>query len=226
MNLSLRIKAARKHAGLTQRVLAGLAGVEQPLISQLENGATLKSAHLAKIAQACGVDPLWLAEGIGTMLKTDQSPTIYNLAGSDVSSLPLPVDAGRVPVIGKAMLGMDGFFEALDYPAGGGDGHLNVSSKDPHAYALRVVGNSMTPRIKNNEFVLVEPNHPYVNGDDVLVRTADGRAMIKEFVYLRDGQYRFDSYGNGFEPVYLAESEVALIHFVGGIFKSYRFTPE
>lgn len=146
--------------------------------------------------------------------------------GTQITSVPLPVDQGRVPVVGKAMLGMDGYFEALDYPTGHGDGFLAVPSRDPNAYALRVVGNSMTPRIKNGEFVLIEPNQPYANGDDVLVKTRDGRAMIKEFVYLRDGQYRFDSYGNGYEPIYLAEDLVDKIHFVGGIFKSYRFTPD
>jgi DNA-binding XRE family transcriptional regulator len=49
MNLSLRMKAARKHAGLTQKQLADAVKVEQPLISQLETGKTLKSAHIAQI---------------------------------------------------------------------------------------------------------------------------------------------------------------------------------
>jgi phage repressor protein C with HTH and peptisase S24 domain len=124
------------------------------------------------------------------------------------------------------MLGMDGYFDALDYPVGHGDGHLAVSSKDPNAYALRVMGSSMTPRIKNGEFVLVEPNLPYASGDDVLIRTKNGRAMIKEFIYLCDGQYRFDSYGPGHDPIYINESEVEKVHFVGGIFKSYRYSPE
>jgi len=146
--------------------------------------------------------------------------------GAQITSVPLPFDQGRVPVVGKAMLGMDGYFEALDYPVGHGDGYLAVPSRDPNAYALRVVGNSMTPRIKNGEFVLIEPGQTFANGDDVLVRTRDGRSMIKEFVYLRDGQYRFDSYGNGYEPIYLDEGQVEQIHFVGGIFKSYRFSPE
>lgn len=145
---------------------------------------------------------------------------------AEVTSVPLPIDPGRVPVLGKAMLGMDGYFDAMDYPVGHGDGFLNIHSNDPDAYALRVVGSSMTPRIKSGEFVLIEPNLPYLNGDDVLVKTASGRSMIKEFVYLRDGQYRFDSYGADHDPIYLDADEVVQIHFVGGIFKSYRYSPE
>ncbi|WP_244306931.1 XRE family transcriptional regulator [Azotobacter salinestris] len=71
MNLSQRIKAARKHAGLTQRQLAEAVNVEQPLISQLETGKTLKSAHIAQMAKVCGVSAIWLASGEGEMLPSD-----------------------------------------------------------------------------------------------------------------------------------------------------------
>ncbi|TKD40615.1 LexA family transcriptional regulator [Azotobacter chroococcum] len=73
MNLSQRMKAARKHAGLTQKQLAEAASVEQPLISQLETGKTLKSAHIAQLAKACGVSAIWLASGEGEMLPGDAS---------------------------------------------------------------------------------------------------------------------------------------------------------
>ncbi len=68
MNFSQRLKAARKYAGLTQKQLADAAGVSQPVISQIENGASLKSVHTSKLATACRVDLLWLSEGIGEML--------------------------------------------------------------------------------------------------------------------------------------------------------------
>lgn len=65
--LADRIKAARKHAQLTQRALAEKVGVEQPVISQLETGKNLRSVHLTKIAQVCRVSPIWLSEGVGAM---------------------------------------------------------------------------------------------------------------------------------------------------------------
>lgn len=63
-----RMKAARKHADLTQRELAVRVGVSQPVISQLESGENLQSVHLLRIASACGVRPEWLADGLGAML--------------------------------------------------------------------------------------------------------------------------------------------------------------
>lgn len=130
---------------------------------------------------------------------------------------------GRVPVVGNAQLGNEGFFEALDFPPGHGDGYLNIHSDDPDAYGLRVTGDSMLPRIKNGEFVLIEPNKSYFSGDEVMVRTVAGRTMIKEFIYLRDGMYRLDSVNAEHAPIHIAESDVLDIHLVGGILKSSRF---
>lgn len=70
--LSQRLKAARKKAGLTQRELAEVAGVSQPLISQIENEKNTSSADLSKLARACKVSTDWLAEGLGSMHTLDE----------------------------------------------------------------------------------------------------------------------------------------------------------
>lgn len=71
--LAERVKSARIHAKLTQKALALKAGVEQPVIPQLETGKNLQSAHLPKIAHACGVSAIWLSENIGPMTGTAKS---------------------------------------------------------------------------------------------------------------------------------------------------------
>lgn len=73
-----RIKQARAFGGLTQKDLAKLVGVSQPVISQLERGDNLQSVHLLKIAEVCGVDPIWLSSGQGVapyVGETDDEPT-------------------------------------------------------------------------------------------------------------------------------------------------------
>lgn len=228
--------------GLNQTDLSVATGVTQSTISRILKPNGTKGIKSPSDAQ---VKPLADYFGISTDQMRGHEKLPPNLLSSEdlrarlvedlgmghdpqleITEIPLPIEVGRVPVLGKAMLGSDGYFDAMDYPVGHGDGFLNISSSDPDAYGLRVVGNSMTPRIKSGEFVLIEPGMKYMNGDDVLVKTSNGRAMIKEFVYLRDGQYRFDSYGPGHDPIYLDISEVVTIHFVGGIFKSYRYSPE
>ncbi|WP_341522183.1 helix-turn-helix transcriptional regulator [Pseudomonas sp. G.S.17] len=75
MNLSERIKLARKNAGLTQSGLAETVGIAQTAISQLESGKTLRSSYLIQIARACRVNSIWLASGEGEMLSPEDIST-------------------------------------------------------------------------------------------------------------------------------------------------------
>lgn len=75
MNLSERIKAARKQAGLTQSGLAEKVGIAQTAISQLESGKTLRSTYLVQIARACRVNSVWLASGEGEMTSPENIST-------------------------------------------------------------------------------------------------------------------------------------------------------
>ncbi|MBC2655064.1 helix-turn-helix transcriptional regulator [Pseudomonas sp. MSSRFD41] len=63
MELKDRLKYARKKAGLTQVELAERAGIKQASVSEIERGLSKSSGHLVRLAQVCGVDPVWLSEG-------------------------------------------------------------------------------------------------------------------------------------------------------------------
>ncbi|MGO0694450.1 XRE family transcriptional regulator [Pseudomonas guariconensis] len=213
--LSQRIKHFRKAKGLNQQALANACGWEsQSRIGNYERGIREPNlADLEKIATALGIT-------LGELV-----------LDSDLADTPASVNVtfarraleGAVPVVGYAQLGVDGYFEALDFPPGHGDGYLNIHSDDPNAYGLKVTGDSMHPRIKNGEYVLVEPSKRFYTGDEVLVRTTNGRTMIKEYIYLRDGMYRFDSVNADHAPIHVDEDEIEHIHLVGGILKSSRF---
>lgn len=165
-----------------------------------------------------------LAEGLerGWM---DSRHDFGDSSSSNVEGDLFELEGGVVPVKGAAQLGPDGYFEALNYPVGQGDGYLKIMSQDADAYGLKVVGNSMMPRIKHHEFVVIEPNHTYVAGDEVLVCTHEGQCMIKIFMWLREGQYRFDSTNDDYAPVYLMEDEVEIVQYVGAIVKPSRHMP-
>ena len=55
MELKDRIKAARKHAHLSQVQLAQAVGMTQTSISDLERGKSRATSFVAQIAGACGV---------------------------------------------------------------------------------------------------------------------------------------------------------------------------
>lgn len=125
-----------------------------------------------------------------------------------------------VPVVGTAQLGDDGFWLELEYPAGHGDGFVRYPMKDPNTYALRVKGDSMRPRIKPGEFVVIEPNHPVRLGEEVMVQTKDGRSMVKLLVSRRDGLVELHSVNELHRPMTIDESNIEKMHYVAAILKA------
>lgn len=131
---------------------------------------------------------------------------------------PSPED--RVPVVGTVQAGDDGYWEELQYPTGHGDGFVRYPSRDPNSYALRVKGDSMRPRIKPGEFILVEPAAPLIPGEEVLVTTVDGKCMVKLLGPRRGGMVELQSINEDHRPITLEETEVRSMHYVAAIAKA------
>jgi phage repressor protein C with HTH and peptisase S24 domain len=91
------------------------------------------------------------------------------------------VGARRIPLIGMAQAGGDGFFDDGGYPVGAGWDEVSIPEiGDPHAYALEIAGDSMEPVFRDGDMVVVSPAAPIRRGDRVVVRTARGEAMAKQ----------------------------------------------
>lgn len=87
----------------------------------------------------------------------------------------------RVPLIGFAQAGGEGFFDDGGYPVGGGWDEVSLPEiGDPNAYALEISGDSMEPVFRDGDQVIVSPNAPTRRGDRVVVRTLQGEVMAKE----------------------------------------------
>lgn len=135
---------------------------------------------------------------------------------------PLRLPAARaVPVVGTAQLGDNGYYVELEFPVGNGDGAVLTITDDPNAYAVRCRGDSMQPRLQHGEFAVIEPNHEVAPGDEVLVKSTDGRVMIKRLRYQRDGRLYLDSVNDAAHPPVILEArDVAALHYVAAIVKS------
>ncbi|TCZ55561.1 S24 family peptidase [Roseicella aquatilis] len=87
----------------------------------------------------------------------------------------------RIPLIGLAQAGGDGYFDDGGYPVGGGWDEISVPEVgDPNAYALEISGESMEPVFRDGDVVIVSPGAPVRRGDRVVVRTQRGEVMAKE----------------------------------------------
>lgn len=132
-----------------------------------------------------------------------------------VREMPL----NRVPIRGYAQLGTNAHWVDLEYPVGEGDGYIWWPSKDPNAYALKCQGDSMKPRIKHGEYAIVEPNHDFHNGDEVLVVTNDDEVMVKIFAYEQSGRVTLLSVNEAHSEINLYRENIRKMHYLAGIAK-------
>ncbi len=87
----------------------------------------------------------------------------------------------RIPLIGLAQAGGEGFFDDGGFPVGGSWDEVGLPEVgDPHAYALEISGDSMEPVFRDGDLVIVSPAAPLRRGDRVVARTHSGEVMAKE----------------------------------------------
>lgn len=149
-----------------------------------------------------------------------------NIAGEVEGKYEL--DMRRVPVIGFAIATPteDGYFDDMGFPPGAGMDYFPWPTKDRGAYALRVRGDSMQPRIRPGQIIIVEPNTPVSALDDVVVRTKDGRKMVKQLLSRRSTEVTLGSINQAHPQRTISLEEVESIHFVAAIVSRNAITEE
>jgi len=182
-----RIKAARRHAGLTQAKLAWLVGIDQASISDLERGRSQRSSYNASIAKACGVSAIWIESGTGPMVLADDEQ-------SSLKDVVQPEMLYRYPVISWVSAGS--WEEAVQpYPDGFSDRYeiSDYDSKGP-AFWLEVKGDSMTAptgtSVPEGMLILVDTEADVTPGKLVIAKLpASNEATFKKLV--EDGGIRY-----------------------------------
>ncbi|EIF30937.1 putative transcriptional regulator [Burkholderia sp. Ch1-1] len=222
MNLAERIQTVLDEVdGIDQVKLAEAAGVTKGTVNQWLTGQikSIKLEYAVGIQERFGYNPVWLVMGKGSK----KVPGIHH----EDAFNPIPFPPGkRIPVLGMAQLGDNGFWAEVEYPVGHGEGYLDFPSRDRDAYGIRCVGDSMLPRIKDGEFVVIEPNHPVENGDEVLVKAKDGRVMIKILLYQRAGRTHLMSVNTEHAPLAIETEKIERLHYVAAIVKSSMWKHE
>ncbi len=87
----------------------------------------------------------------------------------------------RIPLLGLAQAGGNGFFDDAGFPVGGSWDEVSLPEVgDPHAYALEISGDSMEPVFRDGDMVVISPAAPIRRGDRVVLRTQAGEVMAKQ----------------------------------------------
>ena len=119
----------------------------------------------------------------------------------------------RVPVIGYAMAGKDGYFDDAGYPAGSGWEEVAFPDlEDPHCYALEITGDSMAPVYRDGDIIIVSPHGPLRRGDRVVAKTKSGEVMAKELVRQTPRQLELISLNPAHGERIIPGNELAWVH--------------
>ncbi|MEQ4655669.1 S24 family peptidase [Providencia manganoxydans] len=191
--------------------LAKNTKIPQPTMHRLVSG-DIKDPKYTLLKNIADFFKVSVDELVESSLKHNRE---HNNADTTISS----VNFKKIPVVGGAQLGNGGYWQDFQYPVGFGDGFVNWPSDDPDAFALRCKGDSMKPRIKNGEYVIIEPNHTYLPGDEVLVISKQEEVMIKTFLYERDEEIMVMSINEEHPPLRFSADDIEHLYYVAGIAK-------
>lgn len=218
MEFKDRLTQRLKETGLTQSELAKRIGVSKTTITFWKTGVNkLSGENLMALAKALRCSARWLATGEGSPVPESLSldkPWLDMDDASNVEQGPPIVSPYRaIPIVGTAQMGTEGYWYALD----DGEGYVDVPSKDPGAYALRLRGDSMAPAIRSGWIAVCEPNGRLVPGEYVMIRLVDGESMLKELLYANDVEVSVMSLNPGYSRRTIPMEQIEQMHYVGHI---------
>lgn len=119
----------------------------------------------------------------------------------------------RIPLIGLAQAGGDGFFDDGGYPVGGGWDEISLPEiADPNAYGVEISGDSMEPVFRDGDIVIVSPVAPVRRGDRVVVRTQSGEVMAKQLVRRSARKLELRSVNPDYRDYAFELTEISWVH--------------
>jgi repressor LexA len=154
--LGNKIKEVRKKLQLTQANLAKRAGIHQVSISDIETGKVPNPGfiQIMSIAKALRITP-------------------EELLGWKIIDRIAPI-----PIQGKAIASPEGaYYTDQDFPPGEAIEYIELKDKD--AFALEVESDSMAPRIKPGDHIVIMPNKKAAQNGLCVVKLNCGKVFLK-----------------------------------------------
>lgn len=218
---------ADKNGG-NQSEMARFVGVSPQAVQKwIAGAAEPRGKNLDLAAQFLGVTPAELKFGAPPDSKLSFERQLSRAdQSSDLDDAPAIVGTPRlIPVAGRVQAGQDGLLHVDDFPVESPEGFVVWYTSCIESYALRVRGESMSPRYLPGEFVGVDPCADVLPSDEVIVLLADGRRMIKRLLWLRDGQACFESVNKDYPNIVIDCTEITGMHLVLGHIPKSAFRP-
>lgn len=186
-NIVKRIKKRRLELEYSFQDLADKTNMSKSTLQRYETGA-IKNLPLDKL------------EVLASALQTTPS----YLMGWDEAKEEPKRKGVKIPVLGRVAAGVpiEMIEDVLDY-----EEITEDMAKHGKYFALKIQGDSMSPRIWNNDVVIVKQQDDAENGDIVIATINGDDAVCKRLQKYSDG-IALVSLNPQYEPIYLKKDEV------------------
>lgn len=197
-----RLRTARDYKALDQATLAEKIGVVTRTLQRWEKGEQVPDGiAITRIAKATNVQPTWLLTGEGEMYPA--LPRHENVYALPAARQRRRVRLAEIPLVSSVPAGKVATMFHPDYV----DNYVSVDDiKDPGAFALKVKGNSMAPRIEDGDIVVVSPQTEARSGDICVVRVNEEDTLKK--VKFEGNYIHLIPLNPEFEPVTVRKKDV------------------
>ena len=211
-SIGSRIRESRENKGLDQSILSKELGVTTRTLQRWEKGEQIPDAvSVLRIAEATEVQPQWILSGEGETYIKKGLTLKGKLPQADLPNVRLR----QVPLLSSVPAGKP----ILNFDEDIIEKNITVDDvRDPDAFALTVKGNSMSPRIENDDIVVVSPRQEARSGDICVIR-ANGEDTLKRVKY-EDGFVQLIPLNSSYEPIMLKKKEVDFIWKVVKVIKT------
>jgi lexA repressor len=187
MNMGEKIYYLRTKNSMTLEELGNKVGVGKSTVRKWENGmiANMKRDKILKVAEALNTTPAYLM-------------------GWDEAKEEPKKKGVKIPVLGRVAAGVpiEMIEDVLDY-----EEITEDMAKHGEYFALKIQGDSMTPRICNNDVVIVRQQDDADNGDIVIAAINGDDAVCKRLQKYNDG-IALISLNPVYDPIYLKKDEI------------------
>lgn len=159
MNIGKNIKTRRTDLGLTLEEVAKIVGVSRQTIQRYESGviASIPSDRIEKLAQALNTTPAFV------------------MFGNRVA--PPHKKGTRIPVLGRVAAGIP--IEAIE-DVEDWEEIPESMAKNGEYFALRIKGESMSPKLQPGDIVIVKKQNDVDTGDTAIVLVNGNDATVKQ----------------------------------------------
>jgi len=223
-NVGKIIKKLRHRKGLTLQQLGDAIGKTAAYLSIIENKRSkLKPPLLKQIADALGAEMSYFVDSEDDdVLKKPILQDLQDLVDRHMS-LPERRPLGhRIPVLTETAAGQP-LSREDPFPVGVADEYVEVPPEitDPHAFGLRIKGDSMEPRLCEGDVVVICPTWPVHEGKPVVAKVNEDEVTCKLFSKTEDSIV-LTPINKNYEPQVYPESKVVWVYpVVRAILKLY-----